>query len=95
MPPDKTDHDTLHAALSMYGEVEPDRRVDVVVRDEPGAVAGAIKSAHRHGYVVDKTEDATDDVRPVKRRIRLKPVDEADVFGAIAEAEPDVEPLDD
>lgn len=71
----------LLVALSVYGDVEKET-VAVTVKDEPRAISGAIDKAHRHGYVVASSEDATEDARPVRRRLRFTKVERSDLWGA-------------
>jgi len=78
------EHGGIITALSLYGEVDTDA-VAVTVDDDADTIASVIDRAHRHGYVVDESRDATDDARPVKRRLRFVRADESDFEPAAPE----------
>jgi len=69
--------DDVLVALSLYGDVERDA-IAVTVEDDPDVIASVVDRAHRHGYVVDESRDATEDVRPVERRLRFVRAEESE-----------------
>lgn len=73
-----TDPAPITVALSMYGDAEP-AKTSVVVDDDADTIASVIRRAHDHGYVLSTSEDATDDLSPVKRRLVFGPVSATDL----------------